>query len=64
MHLPTSVVPGDGADRFVPPGVFGYWITPSSPRRAVIMWCAAGRAGALEMNQRLHGQLLTSPCAG
>ena len=41
--------------------VFGYWITPSRPRRAVVLWCAVIALVALEINQQLHAELLTSP---
>lgn len=44
--------------------VFGYWITPARPRRAVVLWCAAIALVALEINQQLHAELLTSPWAG
>jgi hypothetical protein len=44
--------------------VFGWWITPSRPRRAIIGWCAVLAVAslvALEINQQLHAELLTSP---
>lgn len=40
--------------------VFEYWITPSKPHRAVVM-CAVIALVALEINQQLHAELLTSP---
>jgi hypothetical protein len=40
--------------------VFGWWITPSRPRRAVVV-CAVAAIVALEINQQLHAELLTSP---
>lgn len=40
--------------------VFGWWITPSRPRRAVVV-CAVAALVALEINQQLHAELLTSP---
>jgi hypothetical protein len=40
--------------------VSGYWITPSKPRRAVVL-CALAALVALEINQQLHAELLTSP---
>jgi hypothetical protein len=44
--------------------VFGYCITPARPRRAVVLWCAVVALVALEINQQLHAELLTSPWAG
>jgi hypothetical protein len=47
--------------------VFGWWITPSRPRRAVILWCAVIAVimlVALETNQQLHAELLTSQWPG
>jgi hypothetical protein len=44
--------------------VFGWWITPSRPRRAVVVWCAVIAVitlVALETNQQLHSELLTRP---
>lgn len=41
--------------------VFGWWITPSRPRRTVVLWCAVVALVALEINQQLHAELLTSP---
>jgi hypothetical protein len=43
--------------------VFGYWITPARPHRAVVV-CAVIALVALEINQQLHAELLTSPWAG
>jgi hypothetical protein len=40
--------------------VFGWWITPARPRRAVVV-CAVAALVALEINQQLHAELLTSP---
>jgi hypothetical protein len=39
---------------------FGYWITPARPHRAVVV-CAVAALIALEINQQLHAELLTSP---
>lgn len=39
---------------------FGYWMTPSRPRPAVVV-CAIAALVALEINQQLHAELLTSP---
>jgi hypothetical protein len=41
--------------------VFGRWITPSSPRRTIVVGCAIVALVALEINQQLHAELLTSP---
>jgi hypothetical protein len=45
-------------------GVFGRWITPTKPRRAVAVWFAVIALVALEINQQLHAELLTSPWPG
>lgn len=44
--------------------LFGYWFTPSSPRRAVVVGCAVVALVALDINQQLHAELLTSSWAG
>jgi hypothetical protein len=44
--------------------VFGYWITPTRLRRAFTVWSvmvALVALVALEINQQLHAELLTSP---
>jgi hypothetical protein len=43
--------------------VFGWWITPSRPRRAVVV-CAVAALVALEINQQLNAELLTSQWPG
>jgi hypothetical protein len=41
--------------------VFGWWITPSRPRRGLVVWCAVIALIALGINQQLHAELLTTP---